>query len=107
MNTEPLRSAAARPAADPADDLVRWAAFSCVLVPVVLVVYGSSFAGATGSALGLMAVTTVCRLLLRQSERAAAEERARRTPTTPGRHGRGALSAHHSGRHGGGCTPQG
>ncbi|WHM38628.1 hypothetical protein [Streptomyces sp. BPTC-684] len=66
-------------AGDCAGDVVRWAAFSCVLVPVVLVVYGSSFAGATGSAVGLAAVTAVCRLLLRQSERAAARP-------GPGRH---------------------
>ncbi|MFD9489462.1 hypothetical protein [Streptomyces sp. NPDC059991] len=68
-------------AGDRAGDVVRWAAFSCVLVPVVLVVYGSSFAGAAGSALGLAAVTAVCRLLLRQSERAAARP-------GPGRHRR-------------------
>ncbi|GAA0614627.1 hypothetical protein [Streptomyces crystallinus] len=68
---------------DCAGDIVRWAAFSCVLVPVVLVVYGSSFAGATGSAVGLAAITAVCRLLLRQSERAA--ERAAARPG-PGRH---------------------
>ncbi len=58
-----------------ASDVVRWAAFSCVLVPVVLVGYGTSLAGAAGSALGLAAVTGVCRVLLRQSERGA--ERAR------------------------------
>ncbi|MGW0705178.1 hypothetical protein ACWD4G_04255 [Streptomyces sp. NPDC002643] len=57
--------------------MVRWAAFSCVLVPVVLVWYGTSLAGATGAALGLAAVTAVCRILLRQSERGAA-----RTPRT-------------------------
>ncbi|MFE4861749.1 hypothetical protein [Streptomyces sp. NPDC056670] len=107
MNAEPLWSATARPPADPAGDLVRWAAFSCVLVPVVLVVYGSSFAGATGSALGLMAVTTVCRLLLRQSERAAAEERARRSFPTHARGGPGSPGGHRGGRHGGGCTPGG
>ncbi|KND41023.1 MULTISPECIES: hypothetical protein [Streptomyces] len=58
--------------ADPATDVVRWAAFSCVLVPIVLVWYGTSLAGATGAALGLAAVTGVCRVLLRQSERGAA-----------------------------------
>ncbi|CAM5415839.1 hypothetical protein SXANM310S_06221 [Streptomyces xanthochromogenes] len=107
VNTEPLWSATARPPAEAAGDVVRWAAFSCVLVPVVLVVYGSSFAGATGSALGLMAVTTVCRLLLRQSERAAAEERAMRSFPAPARRGRAASSGHRGGRHGGGCTPEG
>ncbi|MFG3286559.1 hypothetical protein [Streptomyces sp. NPDC048111] len=107
MNVERFRTPVARPPADPGDDVVRWAAFSCVLVPVVLVVYGSSFAGAAGSALGLMAVTTVCRLLLRQSERAAADERARRAPAAPGRHGRGAPGGPRGGRHGGSRTPEG
>ncbi|MFF4185842.1 hypothetical protein ACFYZ9_21865 [Streptomyces sp. NPDC001691] len=111
MNAEPLWAATGRPPADPAGDVVRWAAFSCVLVPVVLVVYGSSFAGAAGSALGLTAVTAVCRLLLRQSERAAAEERARRSLPAPGRHGRGApeggREGQRGGRHGGGRTPAG
>ncbi|MDQ0787131.1 hypothetical protein [Streptomyces sp. B3I8] len=60
------------PAQDTVGDLVRWAAFSCVLVPVVLVWYGTSLAGATGAALGLAAVTAVCRALLRRSERHAA-----------------------------------
>ncbi|MER7620282.1 hypothetical protein [Streptomyces sp. NPDC126503] len=56
-------------AAGPADELVRWAVFCCVLVPVVLVVYGTSLGGAAGAALGLVSVTAVCRLLLRRSER--------------------------------------
>ncbi|MGW7430118.1 hypothetical protein ACWGIN_11255 [Streptomyces sp. NPDC054861] len=51
-----------------AGDVVRWAAFCCVLVPVVLVVYGTSLGGAAGAALGLVAVTAVCRVLLRRSE---------------------------------------
>ncbi|WTL22895.1 hypothetical protein OG329_28190 [Streptomyces sp. NBC_01506] len=50
-------------------DVVRWAAFSCLLVPVVLVVFGTSVGGAAVPALGLLAVTAVCRLLLRRSER--------------------------------------
>ncbi|MFB8351729.1 hypothetical protein [Streptomyces niveus] len=65
--------------ADPADsasDVVRWAAFSCLLVPVVLVVFGTSVGGAAVPALGLLAVTAVCRLLLRRSERSV---RSRRT----------------------------
>ncbi|MFZ4298076.1 hypothetical protein ACOZE3_09160 [Streptomyces cinereoruber] len=52
-----------------AGDVVRWAVFCCVLVPVVLVVYGTSLAGAAGAALGLVSVTAACRLLLRRSER--------------------------------------
>ena len=70
--TDPDHAAAA------AGDVVRWAAFSCVLVPVVLLVYGTSLAGAAGTALGLAAVTAVCRMLLRQSERDAGAIRASR-----------------------------
>jgi hypothetical protein len=63
------------PAPDTVSDVIRWAAFSCVLVPVVLVWYGTSLAGAAGAALGLAAVTAVCRILLRHSERCAARPR--------------------------------
>lgn len=52
---------------DGVSDPVRWAAFSCFLVPVVLLWCGTSFAGAVGTALGLAAVTGVCRLLLRRT----------------------------------------
>ncbi|CAL9453508.1 hypothetical protein [Streptomyces sp. enrichment culture] len=68
-------------APEPSTEVVRWAAFSCVLVPVVLVGYGTSLAGAAGSALGLAAVTAVCRVLLRRSERHREGTAARR----PGR----------------------
>lgn len=67
------------PAPDTTSDVIRWAAFSCVLVPVVLVWYGTSLAGAAGTFLGLAAVTTVCRVLLRQSERCAAQRGGRHT----------------------------
>lgn len=60
----------AHPASASAQDVIRWAAFSCLLVPVVLVGYGTSFGGAVAAALGLAAVTIVCRALLRRSERA-------------------------------------
>lgn len=60
-----------RPTPDSAGDVIRWAAFSCVLVPVVLLWYGASLAGAAGAALGLAAVTAACRVLLRRSERCA------------------------------------
>lgn len=60
---------ASTPPVDTVSDVVRWAAFSCVLVPVILLWYGSSLAGAAGTALGLAAVTGACLLLLRQSER--------------------------------------
>ncbi|MER5860417.1 hypothetical protein ABT131_33195 [Streptomyces sp900105245] len=78
-----------RPAPDTASDVIRWAAFSCVLVPVVLLWYGTSLAGATGTALGLAAVTAVCRLLLRRSERCAAHRPERCAAQRGGRHTRG------------------
>ncbi|WP_406436234.1 hypothetical protein OHB00_19815 [Streptomyces sp. NBC_00631] len=81
----PHRAPCPRPAPDTADDVVRWAAFSCVLVPVVLLWYGTSAAGAAGTTLGLAAVTAACRFLLRRSEHAA------KHPTAPrggGRHTR-------------------
>ncbi|WP_338900447.1 hypothetical protein WBG99_22910 [Streptomyces sp. TG1A-60] len=93
---------------DTATDVVRWAAFSCVLVPVVLVWYGTSLAGATGAALGLAAVTGVCRVLLRQSERGAARTaRSMAEDRIPqrGRHGRPGAGAHRGGRHYGPSTP--
>ncbi|MEU3984111.1 hypothetical protein AB0F77_29220 [Streptomyces sp. NPDC026672] len=64
---------------DTVGDLVRWAAFSCVLVPLVLVWYGGSLAGAAGTALGLAAVTGACRFLLRRSERGAHRRGGRHT----------------------------
>ncbi|WP_425264378.1 hypothetical protein [Streptomyces atriruber] len=82
------------PPPDSVSDVVRWAAFSCVLVPVVLVGYGGSLAGATGAALGLVAVTGVCRLLLRQSERGAARLLAEQNKGHRGRHGRTGVGAH-------------
>ncbi|WP_416982806.1 hypothetical protein [Streptomyces sp. T028] len=96
------------------DDLIRWAAFSCVLVPVVLLWYGTSLAGAAGTALGLAAVTAVCRLLLRQSERGAARLLAEKQgePHAPqahhrGRHQRTGTGSHRGGRHSGGNSPAG
>lgn len=62
---------------DAASDVVRWAVFCCVLVPVVLVVYGTSLGGAAGTALGLAAVTAACRVLLRRSENGLRAERVR------------------------------
>ncbi|MET9545154.1 hypothetical protein ABZY36_07570 [Streptomyces sp. NPDC006627] len=86
-------------------DVVRWAAFSCVLVPVVLVGYGTSLAGAGGAALGLAAVTGVCRVLLRQSERGAARQLAEQNAGHRGRHSRTGTGAHRGVRHGSGSTP--
>ncbi|MFF5917695.1 hypothetical protein ACFY8C_05035 [Streptomyces flavochromogenes] len=64
-------------ASDPTGDVVRWAVFCCVLVPVVLLVYGSSLGGAAGTALGLASVTAACRVLLRRSERGMRSEGVR------------------------------
>ncbi|MDT9700355.1 hypothetical protein [Streptomyces sp. P17] len=95
---------------DSTTDVVRWAAFCCVLVPVVLLWYGTSLAGATGTALGLAAVTAVCRVLLRRSERGAecslAEEHASPAPRHGRRH-RSGTGSHRGGRHSGGNTPGG
>jgi hypothetical protein len=95
------------PSEDSSTDVVRWAVFSCVLVPVVLVWYGTSLAGATGTALGLAAVTAVCRILLRQSERGAARLRAEERSPRRGRHHRSGTGAHRGGRRTGGNTPVG
>ncbi|MEU2231210.1 hypothetical protein ACH4A8_00950 [Streptomyces vietnamensis] len=70
-------AAGADAAAEQAGDVVRWAVFCCVLVPVVLVVYGTSLGGAAGTALGLVSVTAACRLLLRRSERGLRAEPVR------------------------------
>ncbi|MEW2400979.1 hypothetical protein [Streptomyces sp. NPDC046862] len=87
---------------------MRWAAFSCVLVPVVLVAYGTSLGGAAGTALGLAAVTGVCRVLLRQSERGAARTPVREGAPRRGRRarvGRVGSGARRGGRHSGRNTP--
>ncbi|MFF8932604.1 hypothetical protein ACF1AO_35715 [Streptomyces longwoodensis] len=110
----------APPGDDRTTELIRWAAFSCVLVPVVLLWYGSSLAGATGTALGLAAVTAVCRLLLRRSERCAARTAPEHPPDRahhqehhpapappPGHRARGGTGAHRGTRHTGGSTPVG
>ncbi|MFI6081441.1 hypothetical protein ACIBBB_10770 [Streptomyces sp. NPDC051217] len=72
--------------AESASDVVRWAAFSCVLVPVVLVVFGTSVGGAAVPALGLLAVTAVCRLLLRRSERSLRAQRTAGNTRPQGAH---------------------
>ncbi|MFD8212977.1 hypothetical protein ACFV2U_04405 [Streptomyces sp. NPDC059697] len=93
---------ATSPGLDTASEVVRWAAFSCVLVPVVLVGFGTSLAGAAGTALGLAAVTGACRVLLRQSERVAARLHADEPVPPRARHSRtglhGGVPHHHHGR---------
>ncbi|MET9497683.1 hypothetical protein [Streptomyces sp. NPDC006552] len=86
-------------------DVVRWAAFSCVLVPLVLVGYGTSAAGAAGTALGLAAVTAACRLLLRRSERGAAQLHSEQCCPHRGRHGRGGAGARGGGHRAGRGAP--
>ncbi|WP_345624283.1 hypothetical protein [Streptomyces ziwulingensis] len=82
---------------------MRWAAFSCLLVPVVLLWCGTSLAGTAGTALGLTAVTAACRVLLRRSEAGA---RAVSAPPR-GRHHRAPPGARGGGRHRGKNTPVG
>ncbi|MER6786497.1 hypothetical protein ABT330_18090 [Streptomyces sp. NPDC000658] len=99
-----------RPGDDRTTDLIRWAAFTCVLVPVVLLGYGASLAGAAGTALGLAAVTAVCRVLLRRSERCAARLLAEEPAPEAhhrGRHQRTGTGSHRGGRHSGGNSPVG
>lgn len=86
---------------DPVSDVVRWAAFSCALVPVVLLMCGQSFGGAAGSAAGLVALTCVCHALLRQSERTAARVSSDATAPHRGRHGRTGAGTHRGARHAG------
>ncbi len=110
----PLHSSvrpAGRPHDDPAGDVVRWAAFSCLLVPVVLVVYGTSYGGAAVATLGLLAVTAACRVLLRHSEEAQrAEARVRAQEPLPaahrGRHSRGGAGNRRGCRVSGPGSPQ-
>ncbi|WP_309147804.1 hypothetical protein [Streptomyces sp. NTH33] len=86
-------------------EVIRWSAFGCAVVPVVLLWYGTSLAGATGTALGLAAVTGVCRVLLRRSERGAARLRGEEHVPHRGRHHRTGTGAHRGGRRPGAATP--
>ncbi|MFH8236748.1 hypothetical protein [Streptomyces sp. NPDC018321] len=95
----------AAPARDGVTDLVRWAAFSVALVPVVLLYYGTSLAGTAGTALGLAAVTGVCRLLLRRSERLAGRSPGAQHAAPAGRRHRAGSPLRRGGRHTGENTP--
>ncbi|MFF8189475.1 hypothetical protein ACF05L_01000 [Streptomyces bobili] len=103
----------ARAGDDRTTELIRWAAFSCVLVPVVLLWYGTSLAGTAGTAVGLAAVTAVCRLLLRRSEQCAARlldaETPPHVPHVPhgGHRQRTGTGSHRGGRHHDRSTPVG
>ncbi|MFJ3336755.1 hypothetical protein [Streptomyces sp. NPDC086766] len=105
--TVPERRPSPPPATDTARDVVRWAAFSCALVPVVLLWFGTSPAGATGTAFGLAAVTAVCRVLLRRSERGAARLLAEERAPHRGRRPRTGAGTHRRGRRPGGSAPVG
>ncbi|MFD3547615.1 hypothetical protein ACFWUW_18770 [Streptomyces sp. NPDC058655] len=106
----PSAHPAGRPLDDPAGDVVRWAAFSCLLVPVVLVVYGTSFGGAAVATLGLLAVTAACRAMLRYSEKAERAARPARAQARPpsahrGRHSRSGAGSHRGCRGSGATSP--
>ncbi|WP_073952907.1 hypothetical protein [Streptomyces kebangsaanensis] len=90
---------------DSVGEVIRWSAFSCAVVPAVLLWYGTSLAGATGTALGLAAVTGVCRILLRRSERGAARLRGEERVPRRGRHHRTGTGTHRGGRRPGSATP--
>lgn len=94
-------------AADAAGDVVRWAAFTCLLVPVVLVVYGTSVGRAAAAALGLVAMTAACQVLLRHPEREAAHARIRSGVPQAGRRSRGAQGAWRGAHRGPGSAPGG
>ncbi|MER5931259.1 hypothetical protein [Streptomyces sp. NPDC002054] len=89
---------------DPAGDVVRWATFSCLLVPVVLVVYGTSLGGAVVATLGLAAVTAACRVMLRHAERM--QRATARVLVHRGRHSRTGAGAHRGCRATGGGSPR-
>ncbi|MFJ3661115.1 hypothetical protein ACIPPM_11685 [Streptomyces sp. NPDC090119] len=60
------------PGTDAAREVIRWAVFSSVLVPVVLLWCGTAPTAAVGAGLGLAGATAVCRSLLVRSLRGAA-----------------------------------
>ncbi|PZH08224.1 hypothetical protein C1I97_16485 [Streptomyces sp. NTH33] len=105
MSPRPGRDAGAGAGDDSVGEVIRWSAFGCAVVPVVLLWYGTSLAGATGTALGLAAVTGVCRVLLRRSERGAARLRGEEHVPHRGRHHRTGTGAHRGGRRPGAATP--
>ncbi|WP_223864661.1 hypothetical protein [Streptomyces sp. 5-10] len=94
----PLRAQVQAPASDAVSEVIRWAAFSCAVVPVVLLLCGSPFGAALGAAAGLAAVTAASRALLRHAERTAARLGADGVSPHRGRHGRTGIGAHRGGR---------
>ena len=53
------------PGGDPVNEVIRWSAFGCAVVPAVLLLCGSPLSGAAGAAVGLAAVTAASHSLLR------------------------------------------
>ncbi|HEX5566780.1 MAG TPA: hypothetical protein VFY14_07635 [Streptomyces sp.] len=82
------------PSVDRVGEVVRWAAFGCVLVLLVPLACGSSPGGAAGAAVGLAAVTAACHALLRRCERTAARSAAGRAAPHRGRRSRTGTGAH-------------
>ncbi|MFD7918358.1 hypothetical protein ACFV3R_03900 [Streptomyces sp. NPDC059740] len=91
---------------DPVGEVVRWAAFSCLLVPLTLLICGTPWQAAALTAVALGMLTLACRALLRQSERAAARLLAEHLAPHRGRHSRTGTGAHRGGRHPAGRGPR-
>ncbi|MBL1098011.1 hypothetical protein JK363_15285 [Streptomyces sp. 205] len=81
-------------------EVIRWASFSCAVVPLVLLMCGLPFGAALAAAAGLAVVTAASRALLRHSERVAARLGTDAVSPHRGRHGRTGIGAHRGGRHG-------
>ncbi|GAA1728406.1 hypothetical protein GCM10009680_81990 [Streptomyces yatensis] len=94
----PARAPVQPTASDAVSEVIRWAAFSCAVVPIVLLMCGLPFGGALGAGAGLAAVTAASRALLRHSERTAARLDADGASPHRGRHGRTGIGAHRGGR---------
>ncbi|WP_324618104.1 hypothetical protein [Streptomyces sp. RTd22] len=86
------------PGGDPVNEVIRWSAFGCAVVPAVLLFCGSPLSGAVGAAVGLAAVTTASRCLLRYYERAAARLGSGAASPHRGRHSRTGIGTHRGGR---------
>ncbi|MFI1038321.1 hypothetical protein [Streptomyces hygroscopicus] len=96
----PARAPVQSTASDAVSEVIRWAAFSCAVVPVALLMCGLPPDVAAGAAAGLAAVTAASRALLRHSERVAARLDADGASPHRGRHGRTGIGAHRGGRRG-------
>ncbi|MFI0778386.1 hypothetical protein [Streptomyces sp. NPDC021212] len=86
------------PGCDPVNEVIRWSAFGCAVVPAVLLLCGSPPSGAAGAAVGLAAVTAASHSLLRYYERAIARLGGGAASPHRGRHGRTGIGTHRGGR---------